>query len=155
MRIIGTNFSSFMCEKLVPIHLTCVELVLIPLTSKPKIWYQVLTHEKNWHQFLTKRRIGTNNSHMWRISFRYKAACDFLLWNACQCRMEQLCGVLYRCEEFAWLPHEFWLRAYFSHTWKILVWNRWRIGTNYSRDVRMGTNSSAWNLRSVKNYGWK
>ena len=25
---------------------------------------------------------------------------------------------------------------------KILVWNRWRIGTNYSRDVRIGTNSS-------------
>ena len=45
-----------------------------------------------------------------------------------ECKMQQLWGVFYRCEEYAWLLHEIWLRAYFSHTWEILVWNPWRIG---------------------------
>ena len=45
-------------------------------------------------------------------------------------------GAFYRCEEYAWLQHKTWLRAYFSHTWDILVWNPWRIGTNSSRAVR-------------------
>ena len=62
-------------------------------------------------------------------------------------------GVFYRCEEYAWLLYEIWLRAYFSHTWDILVWNPWRIGTNSSALWGIGTNFSrrdiynVWNLR--------
>ena len=68
-----------------------------------------------------------------------------------ECKMQQLWGVFYRCEEYAWLLHEIWLRAYFSHTWEILVWNPWRIGTNSSRAVRNWYQFfTAWNLRSVK-----
>ena len=52
-------------------------------------------------------------------------------------------GVFYRCEEYAWLLQAIWLHAYFSHTWEILVWNPWRIGTNSSRREIY----EMWNLR--------
>ena len=67
---------------------------------------------------------------MWRIGIEYK--------------MQQFLGVFYRCEEYAQLLHETWLRAYFSLTGEkywyeirdVLVpilHMLWGIGTNSSR----------------------
>ena len=87
-----------MCKKLVPIHLTCVELVLFPLTCK-----NIGTSTSRM------RRIGTNSSlreelvpiiHTCEES-HFDIKLPVTSNYACQYRMQQLCGVLYRCKEFA------------------------------------------------------
>ena len=119
-----------------------------------------------------------SQTHTYRTSFQTRLSCPrssnsktlefpstfIKLWYACEksnakCSKkkgggggrEMAEGGILSMWGYAWLLHEIWLRAYFSHTWEILVWNPWRIGTNSSRAVRNWYQFfTAWNLRSVK-----
>ena len=67
---------------------------------------------------------GTKPSHLWSISINCLhlpttcMICEFII--GIECELHQLWGVL-SCKEYAWLLHNIWPRAYFSHTWEILV----------------------------------
>ena len=88
------------------------------------------SHVNNWFQNSHVWRAGTKPSHMWKIGTKLSQMRRTVTWSSqmsvtnwlwiigIECKMPQILGVFYQCEEYSCMLHvyEIWPRAYFSQS---------------------------------------